>query len=62
MNDKTAKLINRYAGRSNEDKNTLKRRWLAMSKDERAHFRREMLETLGDDESADTDESSETDD
>ena len=50
MNDKTTKLIRKYAGRTGEDKKALKRRWNAMAQDERSSFRRRMVEVLSRDD------------
>ena len=46
MNDKTAKLIRKYAGRTDEDKKVLMRRWEQMTQKERAQFRRRMQKVV----------------
>jgi hypothetical protein len=43
MNDKTAKLIRKYAGRTSEDQNGLRRKWLSLSHEEKRKFRQKML-------------------
>ncbi len=43
MNDKTAKLIRKYANRTEEDQRALTRRWLEMTQDQRRRFRQRML-------------------
>lgn len=42
MNDKTAKLIRKYATRSEEDHGSVRRRWLAMNHEERRKYRHKM--------------------
>lgn len=46
MNDKTAKLIRRYAGRTDGDAKAIKRKWNAMSQEERRRFRKRMESTM----------------
>ena len=43
MNAKTAKLIRKYSSRSQEEQGSVRRRWLALSHDERRRFRQKML-------------------
>lgn len=46
MNDKTAKLIRKYAGRTDEDRNVLRRRWQGMNQEEKRRFRQKMKSAL----------------
>ena len=46
MNNKTAKLISKFASHTEEDKKALKRRWMEMSQDARRRFRRQMQVTV----------------
>lgn len=46
MNDKTAKLIRKYSGRTGEDRNELRRRWNALSHEEKRKLRQKMIASL----------------
>jgi hypothetical protein len=46
MNDKTAKLIRKYAGRTSEDQNAVRRKWLSLSHEEKRRFRLKMKSAL----------------
>lgn len=46
MNDKTAKLIRKYASRTEEDRNAVRRRWNAMNQDERRRYRLKMTAAI----------------
>ncbi len=46
MNDKTAKLIRKYASRTEEDHNAVRRRWQTMNQDEKRRFRLKMKAAL----------------
>lgn len=46
MNDKTAKLIRKYATHKEEDLNALRRRWTVMNQEERRRFRQRMKSAL----------------
>ncbi len=48
MNEKTAKLIRKYAEGTEESERALKQRWNEMSQDERHAFRQEMQAKVGD--------------
>lgn len=57
MNEKTAKLIRKYAQGTETNERELKRRWNEMSQKERAAFRLEMAAKVG--ETTETAEASE---
>jgi hypothetical protein len=46
MNDKTAKLIRKYSGRTGEDKNELRRRWNALTHEEKRKLRQKMIQAV----------------
>jgi len=47
MNEKTARLIRKYAEGAQANERELKRRWNDMTQSERFAFRREMAESVG---------------
>jgi hypothetical protein len=42
MNDKSAKLIRKYASRTSEDHGAVLRRWMGMTAEEKRRFRQKM--------------------
>jgi hypothetical protein len=46
MNDKTAKLLRKYASRGEEDHNAIRRKWMTMTAEERRRFRQKMKTAL----------------
>lgn len=47
MNEKTAKLIRKFADRSGENERDIKRRWNVMNAEQRHVFRLQMQEQVG---------------
>ncbi|HJL42328.1 MAG TPA: hypothetical protein RMG48_13590 [Myxococcales bacterium LLY-WYZ-16_1] len=47
MNEKTAKLIRKFAEKSGENERDIKRRWNVMNQDQRHQFRLQMKEQVG---------------
>ena len=53
MNEKTARLIRKYAENTESNERDLKRRWNDMSQEERFAFRQEMAAKVGGQAAAD---------
>lgn len=47
MNEKTAKLIRKFAEKSGENERDIKRRWNTMNQDQRFQFRQQMQAQVG---------------